>query len=1036
MVHNNGDIHPAVGDVHLSYRLVLLALAYLLPLAFSQAKERYVSPTGAGSFTGTNWDNAYSSIQTAVDACVGEASTIYLKSGIYSNTAQIAISNAVTLTLHGGYAGNEVDGLPGEFTNATTIITRDTNVNMRIFYGTNSTIILDNVTVSNGILNANGLGLFLADCTTTITNSLIANNTYNSFVGQMGGGLYVNRGRLVMVNSAVRANGFFSSGSAFNRRGGGLYANSADVALIGVVIAGNYVNIGVTGGHAGSGVCVEGGTSRFVNCTFATNTSTSVAGYVLDGGALHANNVGDLLVSNCVFVGNYYSVAIVNGTAIYLTGTSLNGVIADCEFRDNFTPPAPPSGSSDLYFTTFKQILIRNTRIRNGSVRGMYQAGNGTLSLTNCLMYGMSGSGIETVTGTVSVANCTIADNGGWGLTNLNAMVTVRDSIFWGNSAGGVTGPVVKLTINNTCSQEGHAGTGNLTSDPLFIAGYYLATNGLSFQTNSSPCIDAGSDQSSAFGLDTRTTRTDGTNDLGLVDLGFHTTNGVPAITNLVLYVDITNGNNTNNGWSAASALSNISYALSSKVIDGATINIAAGNYTTNAGEIFPLTIRKANLTLRGTNRNTTLINAGGTMGVLSASGAGNLRLDGLTFTNGYTQYGAGLYLLNSRTTVTNCTLANNGSKNFTVCVGYYIGMGIYANNGTLTILDSIVTDNGMTGGDSNTRGVSGGAIYAVNVNILLDGVLFARNRAACYSADSYGGCFNISGGRLTAKGCRFTGNSNVGSYSTWPAVDSGTYYLSSLTALSISNCIFTANTNGARNAGAGGILNLVGTGANGMEIVDTIMTNNTTSMASEALLNVNLTGGSLALRYCVMGNSSNNASGIYKAGTSAMTISNCLINTQARHGVQVTAGTVSIGNCTIADNRGWGVTNSGGTVTAKNSIVWGNTTGGLSGVTATYTDCQSPGIAGTGNISTNPLFADATFYHEKSLGGHCTNGYFSGSGWAKGQVHSPCIDAGDPIDNWDNEAKPDGKRINMGAYGNTPASSLSQGGGLLFSVR
>ena len=43
-----------------------------------------------------------------------------------------------------------------------------------------------------------------------------------------------------------------------------------------------------------------------------------------------------------------------------------------------------------------------------------------------------------------------------------------------------------------------------------------------------------------------------------------------------------------------------------------------------------------------------------------------------------------------------------------------------------------------------------------------------------------------------------------------------------------------------------------------------------------------------------------------------------------------------------------------------------------------------------------------------------------------KDDVTSPCIDAGDPNSDWKAELWPNGRRINMGAYGGTPQASMS----------
>jgi hypothetical protein len=60
----------------------------------------------------------------------------------------------------------------------------------------------------------------------------------------------------------------------------------------------------------------------------------------------------------------------------------------------------------------------------------------------------------------------------------------------------------------------------------------------------------------------------------------------------------------------------------------------------------------------------------------------------------------------------------------------------------------------------------------------------------------------------------------------------------------------------------------------------------------------------------------------------------------------------------------------------------------------------------GVGNISTSPHFVDARA------------GNYRLRSW------SPCIDAGDPALDFSNEPEPNGGRINMGAYGNTPEAA------------
>jgi len=88
--------------------------------------------------------------------------------------------------------------------------------------------------------------------------------------------------------------------------------------------------------------------------------------------------------------------------------------------------------------------------------------------------------------------------------------------------------------------------------------------------------------------------------------------------------------------------------------------------------------------------------------------------------------------------------------------------------------------------------------------------------------------------------------------------------------------------------------------------------------------------------------------------------------------------------------------------------------------------------VIGSGNIDTDPLFANAASgdFHLKSAE---TDGRWDptangdSGGWVTDSVTSPCINGGDPASNYSSEPSPNGNRINIGAYGNTPEASKSE---------
>ena len=160
-------------------------------------------------------------------------------------------------------------------------------------------------------------------------------------------------------------------------------------------------------------------------------------------------------------------------------------------------------------------------------------------------------------------------------------------------------------------------------------------------------------------------------------------------------------------------------------------------------------------------------------------------------------------------------------------------------------------------------------------------------------------------------------------------------------------------------------------------------------------------------------------------------------------NGVQ-TGSVVEIINCTIAENPvqdaylgGNGLFVEGkSTVTVRNSIFWGNElevwSDDTSTVEITYSNIAG-GFVGTGNISEDPLFADAAAgdFHERSAAGRWDPAANGGAGgFVLDGTTSPCIDAGDQVDPFTNETSENGGRINMGAFGNTAEASRSGEGG------
>jgi hypothetical protein len=207
--------------------------------------------------------------------------------------------------------------------------------------------------------------------------------------------------------------------------------------------------------------------------------------------------------------------------------------------------------------------------------------------------------------------------------------------------------------------------------------------------------------------------------------------------------------------------------------------------------------------------------------------------------------------------------------------------------------------------------------------------------------------------------------------------------------------------------------------------------------------------GGGADLSYClgtltncrIIGNASQLGGGM-TSGKSVTIANTVIVNNTAEYaggGLHCEGGRTSrdIYNCTIVGNSA-GFYGGGihlwdeSTTYLTNSILWNNAApdgheialtypAGIASFIISFNDIKGGQSDiyfdigwtltwGTGNINTTPLFISELMsdYHLQSL--------------------SLCIDAGDPVSDYSLEPLPNGCRIDMGAYGNTPEATKSPG--------
>lgn len=164
-----------------------------------------------------------------------------------------------------------------------------------------------------------------------------------------------------------------------------------------------------------------------------------------------------------------------------------------------------------------------------------------------------------------------------------------------------------------------------------------------------------------------------------------------------------------------------------------------------------------------------------------------------------------------------------------------------------------------------------------------------------------------------------------------------------------------------------------------------------------------------------------------YSAESSRSVLANFVITGCTGAGVFCSGASPTLRNLTIVGNGTGIAAYDGSDPNISNCILWSNTGQDLwQCKNARYSDIQD-NVPDTklSNMQRDPMFADPQRgdYHLKSRTGRYVP---LSDTWVTDPVTSPCIDAGNPKDDYRGERMPNGGRINMGAYGGTPFASCS----------
>lgn len=285
---------------------------------------------------------------------------------------------------------------------------------------------------------------------------------------------------------------------------------------------------------------------------------------IIDG----QNNVQCFYISANALLDGF---TIIKGKAIQGGGISAWGrtKILNCTITNNYA--STEGGGICISGGIMNNCIINNNRVGN------YSSGGGivikgadssdTTIVSNCLIYantGDYGGGVSTgarTDGDSIIINCTIATNNGTtagGIYSCGRMSVVKNCIIWGNTGpqiGNYSGP--RTTFNYCAIKDGYIGTGNISSDPLFVGAedFHLRNN--------SPCIDAGTSDNAPFidlesnpRYDDPNTSNTGDGDYQYYDMGAYEKQ-VTTLVQLVAFKAMPRSGNVVLNWSTASEIDN-----------------------------------------------------------------------------------------------------------------------------------------------------------------------------------------------------------------------------------------------------------------------------------------------------------------------------------------------------------------------------------------------------------------------------------------------------------------------------------------------
>ncbi len=376
---------------------------------FNVFRRIYVNDDAGGANTGTTWDNAYTSLQSAL-AAARSGDEIWMAAGTYTPHASnrdVSFQLKSNVNIYGGFAGTETTlaARTASLTDFVTILSGDLSGNDNyttpgstldentkiIVIGANNTI-LEGVTVQGAKGEDSGGGMYNASSSPTLTNVTFSNNS-----AYLGGGMYN-----LFSSSPTLSNVTFSGNLAYlGGYGGGMHnASSSNPVLNNVTFSNNVASSNGLGGGMYNQISSS---PILTNVTFSGNSAT------YDGGGMYNTVSSNPVLNNVTFSNN---VAGFSGGGMYnassspilknvlfwnstLTGQTIDNAQGNFNLgtsvaNDPFVNSASPNGADGIPRTADDGLRIKNLATAN-TIAGI--AGGPAQDIINNDRPGAAGTG-------------------------------------------------------------------------------------------------------------------------------------------------------------------------------------------------------------------------------------------------------------------------------------------------------------------------------------------------------------------------------------------------------------------------------------------------------------------------------------------------------------------------------------------------------------------------------------------------------------------------------------------------------------------